>query len=180
MKVILCFLKLSFFGKKLRNMKMSRIVLVSGLWAPPGPRLGGPHYGSYLVCFEISIFWKQVAKHENVKNRIGIWTLDPYTLTPDRPPLAAHILIVIHTHPICMFHLFLDVNVYCFCDAVACQLCSTGCKGCQRCPCPHWAHGTRCLGVSRSVLQRPPRNLSTTFCPCTLPTRCRFCLQPPS
>ena len=46
----------------LQKSKFSRIVLVSGLWAPPGPRLGGPNYGSCLVFFEISMIFKIVPK----------------------------------------------------------------------------------------------------------------------
>ena len=55
-------------------MKTSRNVLVSGLVAPPGPRLGGPNYGSTFAFLLICIVLKKVAKNKNFKKRIGIWT----------------------------------------------------------------------------------------------------------
>ena len=57
MDVVLCFLKFAFFGKKLQKMISSKIVLVSGLWAPPGPRLGGHNYTDFDMIFEMRSFF---------------------------------------------------------------------------------------------------------------------------
>ena len=70
-------------------MKTSKNVLVSGLLAPPGPRLGGPNYGSYFVFFEICIFLKTIAKHEHFKKRTGIWTLGASRAAPWRAKSTA-------------------------------------------------------------------------------------------
>ena len=75
MEAVLCFLKFAFFWKKLKKIKTSKNLLVSGLLAPPGPPLGGANYGCALVFFEICIFLKKVTKHANFKIAIVIWTL---------------------------------------------------------------------------------------------------------
>ena len=65
-------LKMACFFGKLQKKNFSRIAMVSGLWAPPGPRLGGHNYADFNTIFEMRSFWKKVAKKKHFKNRIGI------------------------------------------------------------------------------------------------------------
>ena len=46
-------------------MKIEKIVVVSGLWAPLGTPLGKPIYATYTPDFKFSLFGGKRAKHEN-------------------------------------------------------------------------------------------------------------------
>ena len=50
--------------------------MVSGLWAPPGPRLGGHNYAEFFMIFEMRSFLKKVAKKEHFKNRVPEWSIN--------------------------------------------------------------------------------------------------------
>ena len=79
---------------------MSRIVVVSGLGAPLGPRLGGPNDGRCLAFFGILNFERSESRRPPSDRvppsvrRAEASEASPaairtvlYTLTPDRPPL---------------------------------------------------------------------------------------------
>ena len=51
-----------FFKKKMQNMRIRKIVVVSGLWAPPGPRLGGHNYADLDMSFAMRSFWEKVLR----------------------------------------------------------------------------------------------------------------------
>ena len=56
-------------------MIFSKIVLVSGLWAPPGPRLGGHNYADFDTICEMHLFLEKIQKHETFKTCTVIWRL---------------------------------------------------------------------------------------------------------
>jgi len=98
MEAVLCFLKFALFLKKLQKMKMSIIILVSGLWAAPGAHLALPSVqpsrgersepprrpSDRAEASEAS-----PAVRPTDRRSADPPTDRPYTLTPDRPPLAA-------------------------------------------------------------------------------------------